>query len=770
MSFPKAIDFFVQDSKKLLTGVSKNLSHFSIRAPQTNLAFKAALACLLAMILALWGHTAQPFWSGISAMTVTVATQGGILQKAWLRLLGTALGSLLAIVIASLFVQEPLLLCLSIFLVSALGIYFACADKAHFYAWLLGYITVLMVLLSALASPTPNSFIDLGFARSLEIILGIVAVLVIQMIFPTSKADRLMDNKIKNLFQDLILMFESYEIALFNRDQFDRLSFDQAQEKLKTGLNQILELQSLADRERFFLKTNDGKREILNAAFQILEILSLKVQDTDLPAVENLYFKAVKSLLFELLTGIKNLLQLYAQDPKDKNNKAACFLIYQKKLNNLEHELESLRQKGQHADYSIEALDQVFGVILACRMMVAALGFKKDLKKEKELIQTTENINIKNKKNKKNKKKCIRPLSLLRAWIDYDLYWVRFALIGTIGLLLGPFLWGFFELPGFAQIAVSVGAVLSLDPAGTRYKGFLRVSGCFAGAVMVLILLGMGLDNFWIFFCLMGLIAFVFLYFHFGDSGVSYFGTQAVCVLFTGLVAGATPEVNLDSAFERLFGIVGGVICVLICLKLFWKSQAKDQLVHAVSQLQKEFYKHCVSLASFWSGHLRAGELEQRLLNSKFSVLLQDLNKEEKNNQLVLNSSDLNQNNLFYFYRRAVGRFKVINLILLEMSPLDFINLKKYLLNFEVEFLQPLCELLVQPGLLTESLEYLKLRLEKLEYLNQKIVKTRQKFREEKILLTESIRVSLNIYLILRGLRLMTEDQIGLMNLLINQK
>jgi len=360
---------FLDCFERFFLGIKKNRAELSWRSPQFFLALRASVACVLAIFLAIYTQAQDPFWSGISAMTVMVSTQAGSFRKGALRISGTLIGALIALICVSLFIQQPLMLCLCLFFISVIGIYGSLIDPDRMYAWLMGYISALMVILMPLGEhATGNNFINVAFYRSYEVILGALAAFLIQIIFAP-----------------------------------------------------------------------------------------------------------------------KNL----------KSSSPLC---------------PSISSSG--------------------------LSLPQGERRNQEKLN-----------------------------------FLKFALISTCGILIGPLLWTFFALPGFSQIAVSIGAVLSMDVEGTRYKGFLRILGCAVGALFVFIFVGLGINNIFIFLILLFLISIFFLYFHFSDVQISYFGTQGLVVFYIGVAAGLTPETSLTSTIERLIGIIGGVCFIVIFLSCFWNNK-----------------------------------------------------------------------------------------------------------------------------------------------------------------------------------------------------
>ncbi|ODN41494.1 hypothetical protein BGC07_15380 [Piscirickettsia litoralis] len=71
-----------------------------------------------------------------------------------------------------------------------------------------------------------------------------------------------------------------------------------------------------------------------------------------------------------------------------------------------------------------------------------------------------------------------------------------------------------------------------MDAATTRYKGYQRLAGCFAGFVVALIIIDLNIQSFVVIILIIAVFTFLFNYLHFGHSHSSYFGTQASVVHF----------------------------------------------------------------------------------------------------------------------------------------------------------------------------------------------------------------------------------------------
>lgn len=157
---------------------------FDWEGPRVRRGLVTGLATALAVLAAIACNLDYPMWSGISAFTVTQATVRATLLKGVLRTIGTVLGALAAAVLLGYIAGNNILLLGTLFAAVSYPLYRS-FRSAYPYAWLLGGITIGIVLMAAMSDPT----IGLHFAayRAAEISVGtIVACLVSYLLLPAA--------------------------------------------------------------------------------------------------------------------------------------------------------------------------------------------------------------------------------------------------------------------------------------------------------------------------------------------------------------------------------------------------------------------------------------------------------------------------------------------------------------------------------------------------------------------------------------------------------
>jgi uncharacterized membrane protein YccC len=154
---------------ELLGAIRAEIMELSLTGSRLQQANIAALTVGIAILLALALRLDDPWWAGISGFICTQASAPQSLRKGALRIVGTLAGAAAGFVLAPAVVYDPLATVLLLFVAGTLAILGALLSP-HGYAWLLGGITTIMVVLGALDDPTLA--LPIAFYRGAEIVLG----------------------------------------------------------------------------------------------------------------------------------------------------------------------------------------------------------------------------------------------------------------------------------------------------------------------------------------------------------------------------------------------------------------------------------------------------------------------------------------------------------------------------------------------------------------------------------------------------------------------
>ena len=150
---------------------------------------------------------------------------------------------------------------------------------------------------------------------------------------------------------------------------------------------------------------------------------------------------------------------------------------------------------------------------------------------------------------------------------------VAHALRGGIAIASVPFLWRWLELPGLAQMPITVAAVMAVpfavlaDPSGrdreVMSKSLLRIVGCVIGGLAGLLVLALSLTNFAALLLFLGVGIWVCTHVQASMRGIGYVGTQGSMAFLLTLVQGAGPPESILPGIDRLAGILCGLAILI---------------------------------------------------------------------------------------------------------------------------------------------------------------------------------------------------------------
>jgi uncharacterized membrane protein YccC len=174
---------FREATRDVASGIVAELSEVRLTGDRGLRCTMTAAAVVLATLMALLLRLDDPWWAAISTFVVTQATAPASLQRGVMRIVGTAIGALLALVLCPLMVDDPAAMALALFGASTLGV-LGFGISAYGYAWLLGAVTADMVFLSALAAP--YSAPQVASYRTAEVVVGTLSAICVAYLFGPS--------------------------------------------------------------------------------------------------------------------------------------------------------------------------------------------------------------------------------------------------------------------------------------------------------------------------------------------------------------------------------------------------------------------------------------------------------------------------------------------------------------------------------------------------------------------------------------------------------
>ena len=549
-------------------GLHTAIKNFAWRSPQAHTTLRAALSCTLAALLAMWLQMDQPYWACISAFIVVQTFVGNTLQKAVMRFAGTVLGAVLGLMIVSVFIQQHFMVYLCLFVSGFVGIYLSCVDKQRMYVWLLGYITLMMVVFGGMIEPSPEHFVSLAFNRSFEVTIGIVASLLVTYFVLPRHAKHMLQQETVNVAKEIEALF-GHLLPLYLQD--DKKHHDAIEEQIKAVIAKIERCRSL-----WQMGAHDYFRYVslmthLDTLFDLLVDEHRALRQSP----NNAYLMLFSDALAPCFAKLQQCFALLVADidqhhAQSKALVAACEegeAQWQLLVQAAEHQ----RQVGHTLSIDIAEVDAGCQALLALHMMLLEIRAIASPAADHSHPAVSWWQRFRH--------------AVTRV-LTYDRFYVKHAALGACALLFMPMVWLLLNLPGFAQIAVSIGAVIGMDPENTRYKGFLRMAGCGAGLIAALMMLVLDMQSIGFLLLVVFGGTLLFGYVHYDKPQISYFGTQAMVVFFIGTVVSLSPTLNMTIATERLAAIIMGVGSIVLFQQVFWRFRGKARCQHNVHQFQ----------------------------------------------------------------------------------------------------------------------------------------------------------------------------------------
>ncbi len=175
--------------ERLRRDIQTEIEAISMSGPTAGLAFRAALAGVLAIIAAMAMDLDDPYWAGITGFGMLQENVAATLSRSLDRVLGTIAGAVLGYLAAAT-VADHWIFSVLCFATVSFTLY-AQTRANHGYAVLLVGVTAILVMFGSLARP--DATLNLAVYRGLEIIVGTIAAALVDMLLASRRGDRTKD-------------------------------------------------------------------------------------------------------------------------------------------------------------------------------------------------------------------------------------------------------------------------------------------------------------------------------------------------------------------------------------------------------------------------------------------------------------------------------------------------------------------------------------------------------------------------------------------------
>jgi uncharacterized membrane protein YccC len=147
--------------------IRAEIGALSFSGATAGLAFRTALAGVIAILVAMAINLDDPYWAGITAFGMLQHDAAATFSRSLDRVLGTIAGAALGYVVAATVADHVIFSAICVAIVSFT--LYAQARVDHSYAVLLAGVTALLVMFGSLS--TPDAALSLAVYRGLEIII-----------------------------------------------------------------------------------------------------------------------------------------------------------------------------------------------------------------------------------------------------------------------------------------------------------------------------------------------------------------------------------------------------------------------------------------------------------------------------------------------------------------------------------------------------------------------------------------------------------------------
>lgn len=167
--------------REIASALLTELRSLDWRGPRGLEAAEAAASVTLAVLAALAVHADAPWWAGLSAFIVSKAAPLAAVSRGIMRVIGSIVGAVAALVLLRLFVYQWLPFGLSLFALSCIGS-LGFVSSRFGYAWLIGTVTACLVML--MSFDQPHGAFNTAVNRVAEVTIGTVASLIVCALSP----------------------------------------------------------------------------------------------------------------------------------------------------------------------------------------------------------------------------------------------------------------------------------------------------------------------------------------------------------------------------------------------------------------------------------------------------------------------------------------------------------------------------------------------------------------------------------------------------------
>ncbi|MCP4180961.1 MAG: hypothetical protein GY756_24625 [bacterium] len=591
------------------TEAKKLKKDFSFSNRNVKIAIKSGLACVIAVMLAYVLELQTVVWCAITSLIMVQPNLGASFKKGVLRIIGTIAGAFVGVIIFGLFVQNHIFFSLAILVIGTVC-YYRKERSEYSYFWYLGMVTFMLVAVEGLEKVYADEIIYVAVNRAMEIVLGVVVSLIINIyIWPFLATDDMV-LKVKSIRKKTSNIIEEVYSHYVELKPFNSAAVVNLYQDLEDEIKKFNGLHSNALLERkinknYFLET---KNEIMRISEWVEKLINFYAS---INKYKNLSFhKKFTPMFNQLLSNITEMHKAIGESDFKKIDriKTKSEII----LHDIEVRYKKNIQRGRNKSYPVTdvllfhefmlILHELFDIYFDIYCMK---NLSMNLKKANSVIDKYE-ISTQSTFG-------IYKSSFLGININLHIPSLKYALKASITLLVVIWGWWALELPqgqGGINIAIAVMVVSQADAVSSNLKGLHRFLGCLIGAVLGLIFLFFQVESTLIFCLCIFLVGSFAAYIQCGGAGISYMGMQIGLAYFVATINDFTQQPDIVHIVYRFIGIFFGIFCVWAIGMLFWRDDYRSRLKLQIFEYIKQFKNISLSVSNSTRRDLMIEELK----------------------------------------------------------------------------------------------------------------------------------------------------------------
>jgi uncharacterized membrane protein YccC len=232
--------------------------NYSWNNRESSFAIKAAVACILSMLIAYSLDLHQGYWASISSLIIMLPSAGATAKKALYRFFGTCFGALIAVFLSGLFCQNHIAYSIAIFLSISFCMYKSMFSR-YSYFWFLMAVTAAIIMIGSIALNDPEQIIFIAFNRWFEVSVGIFVTSFLNLLVWPQYAAHEYHKRSVELRKNYVTFFESVFLQYLEGSY----NFEKTKKEFYAIKTEIKKIDELVEHAKFEIKTARREKSLI---------------------------------------------------------------------------------------------------------------------------------------------------------------------------------------------------------------------------------------------------------------------------------------------------------------------------------------------------------------------------------------------------------------------------------------------------------------------------------------------------------------------------